>query len=202
MDLDQVEREVERDHLGAIEHAIRFLHSIGIPCRRTGERGVDSVLSGVWLAQGWLIYNVDEIRDPCDLYHEAGHLAVIPSMFRSTVPKAHDFDSFEEDSPWVESIEQYIDRTPLTRPDYSEDPTVRGLLQMGESEAIAWSYAAMIAAGVDPEAHFRNPEAFNNDGESILLALSIGRYIGINGLQAGGMTTVQTFPKLTRWLQR
>lgn len=199
--MDQAETEIEREHRAAIERAIRFLDTVGIPCRRSGER-VDSVLPGVWLDHGWLVYNVEDIRDPCDLYHEAGHLAVIPSLFRGSVPKAHDFDSLEEDSEWGRQIEAYLDATPFLRPDHSEDPVVRGLLQMGEAEAIAWSYAAMVAAGMDPKAHFLNPEAFNNDGEGIYQALSIGRYLGINGLQAGGMTTVKTFPTLTRWLQR
>jgi len=183
-----------------VERALLFLHRIGIPLRRTGERA-KSFLPGVWIEGGTLMYNLEDLRYPGDLFHEAGHLAIIPSMFRHLVPKSYDFEPVET-TPFDEALNAYLEDNPLMRPDYTEDPVIRGILQMGECEAIAWSYAAMLASGGDPERCFtEDVKAYNGGGEEVHLMLEACSHYGINGLQAGGMTTTKTYPMLTRWLQ-
>jgi len=73
-------------------------------------------------------------------------------------------------------------------------------MQMGETEAIAWSYAAMCFVGVDMDEFW--PEdfgLFNGGAKEVRLALDTRSYLGINGLQAAGMTTTRTFPAMSRW---
>lgn len=181
------------------DHAVLFLASIGIPLRRTGEV-IDSFLPGVWIDHGTLVYNYDTLRFPGDLYHEAGHLAVIPSRFRHLVPKGHGFDG--SGGPLEEALEAYMESTPFMRDDCTEDLVYRAILQMSETEAIAWSYAAMVAAGEDAKRCFIEDDlAYNGGGEEVYLMLATRGHLGINGLQAVGMTTTKTYPTLTRWLQ-
>jgi len=44
-----------------VERALLFLHRIGIPLRRTGERA-KSFLPGVWIEGGTLMYNLEDLR--------------------------------------------------------------------------------------------------------------------------------------------
>ena len=53
-----------------------FLESIGLPCRR-GTIVENTILPGILIQDGGLIYDVDTLKYPGDLLHEAGHLAVM-----------------------------------------------------------------------------------------------------------------------------
>lgn len=82
------------------------------------------------------------------------------------------------------------------------DPTCQGILQMGESEAIAWSFAAMKAAGVDLDTYWAPiADNFGGTAPEILIMLEARAHLGVNGLQAAGMSTVRAFPAMLRWLQ-
>lgn len=84
----------------------------------------------------------------------------------------------------------------------TENPALRALMQMGESEAIAWSYAAMVAAGAPLDEMWQSdPGLFVGDAPHVLQMLQGNSHFGINGLQACGMTTVRTYPSMKRWLQ-
>lgn len=54
---------------------IQFLRAIGLEIR-AGETREDTVLPGVAISQGALVYDEAKLRHPGDLLHEAGHLAM------------------------------------------------------------------------------------------------------------------------------
>ena len=82
-----------------------------------------------------------------------------------------------------------------------DESQARYVLQMGECEAIAWEYAAIIEAGMDPAPMFGHPDRFNGEGLELVGMLKFGAHFGVHGLQAGGMTTTKTYPKMIRWMQ-
>ena len=182
--------EVRRD--------IAFLESVGIRTRRSRALS-PTFLKGVWLDGDTLVYNPNTLQLPADLFHEAGHLATTPSLFRPCITKAMNFGS------WPPQFDQLIIDYINAHPDglaYPEDPVYRGILQMGEVEAIAWSYAAMVAAGCDLDDYWKaDARNFNGDAPGVRLHLDARAYLGIHGLQTAGMITVRTFPTMTRWLQ-
>lgn len=65
----------------------RFLQSIGIPVR-PGEVADDSFLPAVRIEAGGLVFDAQRLRWPCDLLHEAGHIAVTPAAQRSALAGA------------------------------------------------------------------------------------------------------------------
>ena len=58
------------------DRIVAFLEDIGLPCRR-GTILEPTVLPGIQIASGGLVYDVDKLAHPGDLLHEAGHLAVM-----------------------------------------------------------------------------------------------------------------------------
>jgi hypothetical protein len=180
--------------------AIDFLEGVGVPTRRTRSVPKRTFVPGVWVDHGVLVYNPARLRFHSNLYHEAGHLAVTPSLFRPLVARAMNFG--EPPAKFEEALDGYMAEHPDGLTTYPEDPVCRGILQMGEAEAIAWSYAAMVAAGADMDVSWReDPKLFNGGAPEVRLQLDARSHFGINGLQAAGMTTVRTFPTMTRWLQ-
>ncbi len=172
-------------HLKSI---VRFLTDIGFVVEES-SRSSEGFLPGI-LVYGMHLYIGPELS-PGDLLHEAGHIAIVPKMFRSFLKG--DVEG---------SLDKYANEYIKTHfnPNCDEDPIIRGLLQCGEAEAIAWSYAAAIAAGIPPTSVFHSA-AYDGEGESIIFALSMSAHPGINGLQAANMTTVKMFPKMKKWLQ-
>lgn len=59
-----------------------FLEGIGLPCRRGTIEGA-TVLPGILIENGGLVYDPEKLRYPGDLLHEAGHLAVMSPERRS-----------------------------------------------------------------------------------------------------------------------
>jgi hypothetical protein len=53
-----------------------FLESIGLPCR-SGPVPDGTVLPGILVENGRLVYDPEKLSFPGDLLHEAGHLAVM-----------------------------------------------------------------------------------------------------------------------------
>lgn len=146
-------------------------------------------LPGIRLSGRTLFITPDNPRfKPGDLLHEAGHIAVMPSMFRHRMQ----IDIEKSTGP---AIERYMEH----HAGY-DDPVVRAIIQAGEQEAIAWSYAAAAAARINPT-HVFHEGAYGGDEIGLLHALDARAHPGIHGLQAGGMTTTKLFPKMLRWMQ-
>ncbi|MGZ4975639.1 MAG: hypothetical protein ACXV8O_00695 [Methylobacter sp.] len=59
-----------------------FIAGIGIPVR-AGEVPDDVILPGILIDNGTLVVDEAKLKYPGDLLHEAGHLAVMPSMQRN-----------------------------------------------------------------------------------------------------------------------
>lgn len=77
-----------------------------------------------------------------------------------------------------------------------------------EMMAIAWSYAATLAAGIDPAVVFHE-HGYRGGGPSLLENFTAGRTIGVPMLQWLGMTAephkaadlgLPEFPHMTKWL--
>lgn len=66
---------------------VAFLRGIGLEVTET-EVSADSFLPGLRIVQGGLQVDLDQLRWPGDLLHEAGHLAVVPAALRSGMDDA------------------------------------------------------------------------------------------------------------------
>ncbi|WP_454884267.1 hypothetical protein [Sphingomonas oryzagri] len=131
----------------------------------------------------------------CELLHEAGHLAVLPSMFRNEASgDLHDVSQLMSD--WIDGHLAAV---------HPDDPRIRAILQSGECEAVAWSYAAALAIGIDTRIPFYR--GFDDEGLALHDQVASGYYFGVHGLAAGGMTDLprphltSPFPRMKRWLQ-
>ncbi|HYH66343.1 MAG TPA: hypothetical protein VD866_16745 [Urbifossiella sp.] len=70
-----------------LDAILAFLDDIGIPARE-GPVPADSVLPGIRLVSGTLVYDRAALRWPGDLLHEAGHIAVTPAALRPVLSDA------------------------------------------------------------------------------------------------------------------
>jgi hypothetical protein len=91
-----------------------------------------------------------------DMMHEAGHIAVTPSLFR---------DQLDGNTNAVlPAMFAWLDAHPDAL-GYPEKPVARAIMQSSETEAIARSYAAALAAGIDSRLPFL--KGFGGDGLDI-----------------------------------
>jgi hypothetical protein len=120
-----------------------FLQGLGIPV--TVVRGVSGFLNHVRIDKGGLL--VDPISDEVcgSMLHEAGHIAVMPSLFRPLMTDDAGNTAVQD------AMDAYVDDHPLG---IHDDPITRGILQSGETEAIAWSYAAAAHLAIDTRLPF------------------------------------------------
>jgi hypothetical protein len=72
-----------------------FLRAIGLTVR-VGEIGGQTVLPGILIEHGALVVDEAKLRFPCDLLHEAGHLAVVPPARRAAMHNNVGSDPAEE----------------------------------------------------------------------------------------------------------
>jgi hypothetical protein len=172
------------------QKAAAFLEKIGL--KVSIVNGVTGFLPGIFIKEGEILVSAEDDDLAGDMLHEGGHLAVTPSIFR---------DKITGD---IESVGSIYDQILAEDRDH-DDALIRAILQSGEGEAIAWSFAAARAAGVDtrlPFWHFAG-----NDGEEVHSMLAAGCHCGIHGLAAAGMTEIprlrrqHAFPEMKRWLQ-
>lgn len=169
----------------AVERTTAFLDAIGIPTlARAGAKGF---LDAIDIVDGTLHYDPQGVRSS-DLLHEAGHLAVIPSEWRGRA-------NGDLDIVFKEMCEDAFSRFEV------DSPELRAVMQSGEAEATAWSYAAGVAIGLDPD-DIIHPDDYDGEGETVRLQLSFSSHFGVHGLRHGGMIeSVRTYPAMLRWLQ-
>jgi hypothetical protein len=178
---------------GAFAKAVAFLEGLGLRTRFDSDaRGF---LSGVGIRRGELVVVQPNDDLACELLHEAGHLAVLPGMFRDEA--SGDLDDVNKAmSDWTDQHLAAI---------HPDDPRMRAILQSGECEAVAWSYAAALAIGIDTRIPFYR--GFDDEGLSLHDQVASGYYFGVHGLVAGGMTdlprphSTTPYPRMKRWLQ-
>ena len=176
-------------------NAVEFIRSIGLEVRE-GRPNLEPAFnpdSYVWVHKGRLYYDSEKFHVG-DFLHEAGHLAVLPSLMRP-------FATGDVEESVAHEIAEYLKYNQdglFTQP---EDPTARACLQCGDAEAIAWSYAAAVGCGVDTDLVFENGFQNEEDRESARLGCTMGQFMGIHGLRAGGFfASVKDYPKVERWL--
>lgn len=63
---------------------IDFLKSIGLEVHDVSLEG-ETVLPGIRIDSGMILVDEEKLTYPCDLLHEAGHLAVSPAELRNTM---------------------------------------------------------------------------------------------------------------------
>lgn len=80
-----------------------------------------------------------------------------------------------------------------TLSDIAEDPAE-------EMAAIAWSWAAAQAAGIDAATLFHD-HGYKGGGSYLVDAFSQGRWVGLPMLIYYGMTDAASYPAMTRWLR-
>jgi hypothetical protein len=78
-----------------------------------------------------------------------------------------------------------------------------------EIEAIAWSWAAAVALGIDPEMLFHN-KGYKGGAQALLFNFQIGVYFGITIMEEAGLTYsnykasqlgAEPFPIMQKWLR-
>lgn len=78
-----------------------------------------------------------------------------------------------------------------------------------EIEAIVWSWAAVVALGIDPEILFHN-KGYKGHAQGLLFNFRMGVYIGLGGLEDAEMAYsnpkaaelgVEPFPAMQKWLR-
>lgn len=74
--------EIKADHL--LDRSVDFLRAIGIPVHFR-PIDTDSFLPGIRIENGEIVVDMEKLKYPGDILHEAGHIAVVPAKERSTL---------------------------------------------------------------------------------------------------------------------
>jgi dienelactone hydrolase len=176
--------------------AVSFLREQGIECHSV--HGTGGFVPGVRIVSGALHYDPD-VACTANLLHEAGHVAILPSIYRA---QANDDISKVARKMLAEVFEA---------PDVDPDsPQACAAMQCSDPEATAWAYSAGRHLGIPDELVIRDTD-YQSEGDQIRLALKAGAYAGINGLARAGFCVVTRtaaavtgrprYPTLSRWLQ-
>lgn len=174
----------------------RFSETIGLSVCFQSRQWKNEFLPGIRVWRGRLMIDENRVLGYGDVFHEMGHLAVLPSCMRR-------YATGDIDGSLRRRINRYFNVTPYR----DDNPTSRALLQSGETEATAWAYAAQVECGLAPELRFVVQEAEEwreatpDEVETEKFILSHGNHFGVHGLQAAGMTNKREYPKMIRWVQ-
>lgn len=164
---------------------IEFFSEIGLEAKP--KPGAAGFIESTEIAGGVLFYDPDKAL-PSNLLHEAGHLAVLPSQYRSWAD-----GDLDETYPLIG--DDVFRRYP------ADHPIMIRAMQSGEAETTAWAWAAGRHLGIPDDIIILDSE-YGGEGANIRLHLQLNSYLGINGLRAGGMcSSVRDYPKMTYWLQ-
>lgn len=176
-----------------LQKAIDTVRALGVPVRLADRGQAGTFLDGAWVDGEGVVVWPDRVLLG-DVFHEAGHWAVTPSSVRGLWRPGTNLE--DPDSPLLRRTGEILD--------HAHDPDelgVRALLQMGECEAIAWEYAALVEAGIPPEEAFGHPERFSGEGLELVSMLRFGAHFGVHGLAHAEMTTRALYPRMLRWVQ-
>lgn len=77
-----------------LDRSVNFLRAIGIPVHFRSIT-TDSFLPGIRIVNGEIVVDMEKLKYPGDILHEAGHIAVVPAMERSTLNE-HDIAQREQ----------------------------------------------------------------------------------------------------------
>jgi hypothetical protein len=164
------------------DRAIGFLNAIGITAFY--ETGATGFSEGCRIDHGTLA--VDPGCRISTMLHEAGHLAITPSCFRSWMHG----NLYEGQRRMLDAVSDAG-----LHPD---DPLYRAGIQCSDPEATAWAWAAGIALGLTGAEIIRDDE-YGGEGESIRLALRMRAYVGVHGLAHAGLCRIRDRDGLAGW---
>ena len=179
---------------------IESLRGLGVPIELSEAPREGTFISGVWIDRGVLYVHLDSLVAPGDLFHEAGHLAIVPPAFRQYITPGN----LEESEFWTK-MSEFMQLGGLGR--YPECPVARALMQCSETEAMAWSYAAAVEIGYPPLKVFffddveLEEQPYEGDGEAITMAFSMKSHFGVNGMHHAKMCNMREYPKMLKWMQ-
>lgn len=174
--------------------AVAFLQSIGLQMTQVDTLDGAGFLEDVRVVAGTLHYLAT--ARACNLFHEAGHVSIVPSRFRHLM-----HDDVEQGTR-----EMFKQMELEGIPPGSREWDIA--LQVSESEAAAWSWAAGKAAGLPDEVIIED-WCFNGEGELTRLMLQTRKHYGVNGLAHAGFCRTSehdrrqgvVYPELNFWLQ-
>lgn len=178
------------------------LRDLGVETELVDKPNSSAFAPGVWFEDG-RVKVCPWAAHPSDVLHECAHWAIIPSRFRQYLRPGE-----VEGPEFRAAIEAYT----TSRECFDAGPDhwlMRAILQLGDCEAQAWSFAAAYRIGYDPKLAFcfryegvpEDHQPYGGEGEDVFLSLSTGHHFGINGMQAAGMCTVRDWPNMLRWVQ-
>lgn len=175
-----------------LQRTIEFLNEIGIPTYVV--EGASGFIEHCVIESGTLM--VDPRCPASGLLHEAGHLAVVPSQYRSLFSG----DVGRGQRAMLDAISALN-----LHPDA---PLYRAAIQACEAEATAWAYAAGTYLRIPFELIYQDHE-YQNGGAILRFQLSHNSHFGVHGLQHAGFCKVRAsgvgdkpvFPRLAFWLQ-
>lgn len=185
------------------EQVVVALRDLGVDIELHDQPISGSFVPGVWF-DGGKVHVCPWAAHPGDVLHECGHWAITPSRFRpflepGTVESPAFCAKVEAFIGSAEAFELGVDHW-----------LIKALLQMGDCEAQAWSFAAAYRIGFDPKEAFcfryegvpEERQPYGGEGEDVWLGLSLGEHFGIHGMQAAGMCEKRDWPNMLRWVQR
>lgn len=176
-----------------LNRVISFLVEIGL--QAYVEPGATGFIEDIRIDAGTLYLDPD--CHVSGLLHEAGHLAITPKIYRHWMT-----------GNLFSGMRNMLDDTTARSTD-PDSPIFRAVIQCSDPEATAWAWAAGIHLGIAPEKIIMDHE-YDGAGADIRFALSLNRFIGINGLRHAGFCATSkrsarpaecTFPNLNFWLQ-
>jgi hypothetical protein len=177
-----------------------FLDRIGMPFK-AGPFGRDGFLPGIQIKEGVLYIDPDRLTGSGDVLHEAGHIVVVPSRWRSTLG---------------DDVLATLDEAIADDPDAKDDFKLQTSIKMSEPMAVAWSYAVLKELGLPPECvFFPGSYKIHTDEKPhpMLTWVESGTHYGVLALSQVGMTGgagmfelmgsngLPPFPTMTKWLQ-
>ena len=183
-------------HAEALAPIETFLNRIGLPVTRSAL-SEDSFLPGVVIKKGALVVDPERLGSPGDILHEAGHLAVAPGRLRN-------------------HLDGNIDACAaalITDPKLGVTDAEAAQIARTEPQAIAWSYAAALAAGVSPACVFWEQGYGGQHGgapQLVMMQVAQGFFPGVQGLVRAELCSAPPpfgdpadpgpFPQMKRWL--
>src|SRR3954464_11129051 len=104
-----------------------FLDSVEMPFK-AGPFGQDGFLPGIQIVNGVMLIDPDRLAGSGDVLHEAGHIVIVPSRWRSALGN---------------DVLETLDEVVAADPDAKDDFKLQTAIKMSEFMAQAWSYAAL-----------------------------------------------------------
>lgn len=174
------------------EMVVSFLRSIGLTVKVVP--GAKGFIDKIALVDGTI--HVDPDCRASALLHEAGHLAIVPSQFRHLL----------NGNMYVGTKQMFKELQQMNlEPD---SPLELAMMQIGDTEATSWAWAAGKHLGIPDKMIIQNDE-YEGDGSILRMQLNARSYLGINGMAQAGFCNVRAnpyrprpvYPELAFWLQ-